>query len=1017
MNPNDLEVPLVTDNKRLLPPHSSFDAKLFSRCYRVGSTLLPWTLERTFDVPLDQARILCMDFRHFLSVILEKPLDEFEWVDGDGAGKVGAVIRYNLDHGGWPTQIHEKVTAIGKLDETPFVLEWENVGSDPPVPLHDYKSRWELKAVGSGQRTHLTWTRSLRQVYMLGCVPFGNWKVVESLKMSAVNSLNNLDSYYACEFPSRLPHCRDARIVIIGAGPAGLHMAFQLKKRGYNEITILEKESRFGGKTVTVPDGSLPEKVKAQGKEVVHELGTCYLSPGYFAVHALCKELIDDYGVREDRFETVGPSCYTVRGSDDSTVDKTFDEWINAEVGNIQLRGPLLRFLRLFRCLAPTSFNSAILARNMLQYIKLYDQFFGAFNYTMPLPLATECQDQLNMNFKQFLEFNGLDALVPLIAYAHTAQGYGVIERTPAFWGLSWISPELLIGYTSAHLGCTFFGRMIDKKEMFVSGWITLWEELVKIIDKRNIVFDAHVKQITRRGVSSSTAFQDSEGSVRVSYEVNGHLKNDTFDYVVIAAPLHLEEAQEVLLLTETERELFQKDIVHSQFRTTLYKCSPKPNLTTHLTIFPRRIIDPALAGKGDVFAYRDSYLARFPEVNVEVNVEEDKWPERFKRDPARYSEREQMCYQYADNEMSEQDLKQKCKQWLDSNMGETEILLEKNFDYFYHYDQNGLAAQKPWRLLSIQGENNTIWAHASNYFESVLDIVNYQNMMLDGLQGKLRRFSTEPPKNAHRPERWELEGVRCLAWLTGPLSLVVRIFFNCLWTLLWIVLWPLNVLAFFRIQRYVLQWVFRTKHIGWNPFSFSMKKFIDISPSALCLGRPQEDEIVKSVFAEVVTENKFDWIKRPHSALQWNFYDFRVMIREWVRVQNPRILGQVPKHVRDFFRWFHHIAPMSYHFFIVLFTAVNFTCLTGYGYAKRDDKGTHFYVPKCHMLERARKDYPEVQAERICTHLCKIFSEEAMGSVGITIAFEPNHSDGSCTVRGQSSRATCCCDNKLLEW
>jgi len=620
----------------------------------------------------------------------------------------------------------------------------------------------------------------------------------------------------------------------------------------------------------------------------------------------------------------------------------------------------------------------------------------------------------LNKNFKEFLEFNGLEALVPLIAYAHTAQGYGVIDTTPAFWGLSWISPELLIGYTSAQFGLKFFGRMIPKKDMFVSGWITLWEELVKIIGEDNIVLDAHVKQITRR--PSSPAFPDSDGSVRVSYQVNGQLKNGTFDYLVVAAPLHLEEAQEVLQFTETERELFQKDIVHHQFRTTLYTRSQQPNLTTHLTIFPRHITDTAVAGKGDVFAYRDSYLARFPEVNVEVNVEKDKWPERFKRDPARHGDREQMCYQYAENGMSEKDLKQKCKQWLDSNMGETTILEEKNFDYFYHYDHNGLAAQKPWRLLSIQGENNTIWAHASNYFESVLDIVNYQNMMLDGLQGKMRRFTTAPPKDDHKPQRWELDEVKWDAWMTSAVSRVWRILFNCLWTLLWIVLWPLNVFAFFRMQRYCLQWMFRTEHIGWNPLSFSMKKFIDISPSVVCHGRAQEDEIVKSMFAEVVTESQFNWIKRPHSALQWNFDDYPVMIREWVRVQNPRILGQVPKCVRDFFRYFYLLAPVTYHFFIVLVTAVNFTCLTGYGYAKRDDKGTHFYVPKCHMLEQARKDYPEVQAERICTHLCKIFSEETMRSVGITIAFEPNHSDGSCAVRGQPSRASCCCDNALLE-
>ena len=145
----------------------------------------------------------------------------------------------------------------------------------------------------------------------------------------------------------------------------------------------------------------------------------------------------------------------------------------------------------------------------------------------------------------------------------------------------------------------------------------------MKIIGEDNIVLDAHVKQMTRRGVPSSTAFPDSDGSVRVSYEFNGQLKNDTFDYLVVAAPLHLEEAQEVIQLTESERELFQKDIVHSQFWTTLYNNSPQPNLTTHLTIFPWHIIDLAVAGKGDVFAHWDSYLARFPEVNVEVNVEE----------------------------------------------------------------------------------------------------------------------------------------------------------------------------------------------------------------------------------------------------------------------------------------------------------------------------------------------------------------------------------------------------------
>ena len=41
---------------------------------------------------------------------------------------------------------------------------------------------------------------------------------------------------------------KDARIVIIGAGAAGLSSAIALKKRGYHDITILEKETEIGGK-------------------------------------------------------------------------------------------------------------------------------------------------------------------------------------------------------------------------------------------------------------------------------------------------------------------------------------------------------------------------------------------------------------------------------------------------------------------------------------------------------------------------------------------------------------------------------------------------------------------------------------------------------------------------------------------------------------------------------------------------------------------------------------------------
>jgi len=39
--------------------------------------------------------------------------------------------------------------------------------------------------------------------------------------------------------------------VVVGGGAGGLHMAYQLKKRGYENITIFEKEADVGGKANT----------------------------------------------------------------------------------------------------------------------------------------------------------------------------------------------------------------------------------------------------------------------------------------------------------------------------------------------------------------------------------------------------------------------------------------------------------------------------------------------------------------------------------------------------------------------------------------------------------------------------------------------------------------------------------------------------------------------------------------------------------------------------------------------
>ena len=51
---------------------------------------------------------------------------------------------------------------------------------------------------------------------------------------------------------------KDGRVCVVGAGPAGVHMALRLKEKGYTRVDLLEKTSRVGGKCEDVKHGGVP---------------------------------------------------------------------------------------------------------------------------------------------------------------------------------------------------------------------------------------------------------------------------------------------------------------------------------------------------------------------------------------------------------------------------------------------------------------------------------------------------------------------------------------------------------------------------------------------------------------------------------------------------------------------------------------------------------------------------------------------------------------------------------------
>ena len=60
------------------------------------------------------------------------------------------------------------------------------------------------------------------------------------------------------EWPKIVGPKKAGRVCVVGAGPAGIHMALRLKQKGYSKVNILEKTFRVGGKCRDIVHGGVP---------------------------------------------------------------------------------------------------------------------------------------------------------------------------------------------------------------------------------------------------------------------------------------------------------------------------------------------------------------------------------------------------------------------------------------------------------------------------------------------------------------------------------------------------------------------------------------------------------------------------------------------------------------------------------------------------------------------------------------------------------------------------------------
>lgn len=92
-------------------------------------------------------------------------------------------------------------------------------------------------------------------------------------------------------YPSRLNRTaqlvcsvpRPERVCVVGGGASGLHMAWLLRRRGFLNTTVFERDEVLGGKIRTHPRQTAP----FNNDPITRELGAAFLSPDYDEVGLL----------------------------------------------------------------------------------------------------------------------------------------------------------------------------------------------------------------------------------------------------------------------------------------------------------------------------------------------------------------------------------------------------------------------------------------------------------------------------------------------------------------------------------------------------------------------------------------------------------------------------------------------------------------------------------------------------------------------------------------------------------
>lgn len=582
------------------------------------------------------------------------------------------------------------------------------------------------------------------------------------------------------DFPEDLngPSKND-KIAIIGAGPAGVHMAQKLHNMGYTKIKVFESEDEVGGKTKPF---SAREDSEDVPEDVGLDAGAIYI-PGesvYGSFHSLLREtgfdqelVTADFSLIHDPFVAIGLGIPL-----DTPIQ--FTEWLSVRALGTSAPSAVAHFMQQYVafCVAHAAFGCQVPEDPtqpnpadpfFASYGKAYfATSIAAYSGAVQIQLATDARfrdhglpafNENNMDFfntpiAQYIN-TPLDILSPIAkaqaaAYARTItntflpegfpievaslsfmrpvfeayfllQGYGKLEETSMFYGATFITPQF-----ATLLGQRASGAPLPPNQnnaLLKSGVGAVFQHVAEELEEEGVKFKMSrtVKKIVKRrgGRNRGRYAIWSKRTNKPWWHRRSRIRVDYADFVISAI----------------DQRIFAKLLKNvPQTKSALRAATDCIQTTTWRVSDADVTVNPAAFTSSSIYSWSQANdfarNAGLPLPDIESNVAvvnqagiKQGFTFEDYANPS-YTRRPSVLYELA----PETEVEDITFEKLGVNHIET-IYETIEHDYFPH--SQDLSECSPWDILPLQGQDNIWYIGSSVSFESVESVMDYNNLLI----------------------------------------------------------------------------------------------------------------------------------------------------------------------------------------------------------------------------------------------------------------------------------------------